>query len=98
MLEKQGIPYKYEQALSLGRFGSVRPDFTCLNVRTRTEYIWEHFGMMDDEDYSNKNISKINAYEDNGFHAGNNLIMTFETSKYPINSSIIKTMIQTYLL
>ena len=55
MLEQKGIPYRYEYPINLKNAGSVRPDFTCLNVRTRQEYIWEHFGMMDNIAYANKN-------------------------------------------
>ncbi len=98
MLEKYGVPYKYECPLKLSKWGMVRPDFTCLNVRTRKEYIWEHFGMMDDESYANKNVMKINLYEESGYNAGKNMIMTFETSQHPINSNIIKTMIRSYLI
>lgn len=97
MLEKYGVPYKYECPTKLSKWGMVRPDFTCLNIRTRKEYIWEHFGMMDDENYANKNVMKINLYEESGYHAGENMIMTFETSQHPINSNIIKTMINSYL-
>ena len=97
LLEQYGIPYKYEYPLSLGKM-SVRPDFLCLNARTRNEYVWEHFGMMDDPEYANKNIKKISRYEQNGYLAGKNMILTFETSLTPINSNIIKAMIENYLI
>ena len=98
MLEKFGVPYKYEFPVFLEGKGSVRPDFICLNLRNRREYVWEHFGMMDDEEYVQKNIYKINCYEQSGYYPGVNLIMSFETSQTPINSNIIKTMIRQYLL
>ncbi len=98
MLEKYKVPFRYEYPLILGKRGIVSPDFTCLNIRERKEFIWEHFGMMDDEGYARKNVYKINSYEENGFHAGTNMIMTFETSLTPINSNIIRTMIEKYLL
>ncbi len=98
MLEKNGIPFKYERPLYLKNWGTVRPDFTCLNVRTRKEYVWEHFGKMNDEDYATENIAKIHAYERNGFIMGSNMIMTFETSEHPINSNNIKLLIQKFLL
>ncbi|MFQ6929598.1 MAG: hypothetical protein ACLRR3_00115 [Eubacterium sp.] len=37
--------------LRLKGYGTVKPDFTVLNKRTRHEYVWEHFGMMDDSIY-----------------------------------------------
>ncbi len=97
-LEQKGIPYKYERPLFLDDLGMVRPDFTCLNVKTRKEYIWEHFGMMDNIAYANKNIGKINAYERNGFFPGKNMIVTFESSQNNISSNIIKAMLEQYLL
>ena len=98
MLEQSGIPYRYEYPLALKGIGTVRPDFTCLNIRTRKEYIWEHFGMMDNISYANKNIGKIEAYEQSGYFLGKNMIMTFETSQHAISSNIIKAMIKEYLV
>ena len=98
MLEREAVPYHYEYPIMLNGVGTVRPDFTCLNVRTGQEFIWEHFGMMDNIAYANKNISKINAYEQNGYYPGKNMIMTFETSQHAVSSYIIKTMIENYLI
>jgi len=98
MLEQFKVPYRYEYPITLKGIGTVRPDFMCLNIRTRKEFIWEHFGMMDNIAYANKNIAKINAYEQNGFYQGKNIIMTFETSQYAISSYVIKNMIEQYLL
>ena len=98
MLEKNGVCYRYEYPITLKGLGTVRPDFFCLNKRTGKEYVWEHFGMMDNIAYANKNIAKIQAYEQNGFLAGKNMIMTFESSVTPISSSTIKQMIEEYLL
>ena len=97
-LERYGIPYRYEFPLILWDNSNVRPDFYCLNVRERREKVWEHFGMMDDPDYANKNVRKISNYEMSGYHADSNFIMTFETSKVPICSKIIDEKIEAYLL
>lgn len=98
MLEKAGVNYRYEYPVTLKGLGTVRPDFLCLNERTGKEYIWEHFGMMDNIAYANKNINKIQTYEQNGFLAGKNIIMTFEASATPLSSSVVKRMIEEYLL
>ncbi len=98
MLEYLNIPYIYEYPYYLKGLGTVHADFTCLNVRTRTVYVWEHFGMMDSIAYANKNTYKINVYGQNGFFAGINMIMTFETSQIPANSNIIKAIIEQYLI
>jgi hypothetical protein len=98
MLEQNGVCYRYEYPLMLNGLGTVRPDFLCLNKRTGKEYVWEHFGMMDNIAYANKNIAKIQTYEQNGFLAGKNMIMTFESSMTPLSSATIKQMIEEYLL
>ena len=97
-LEKYDIPFRYEFPVNLRNAGKVRPDFYCLNVQTRKEYIWEHFGMMDNIAYSNKNIQKIEDYEISGYTLGDNFIATFESSQHPINTNIIKSKIHTYLV
>ena len=68
-----------------------------LNVRKRQEILWEHLGMMDDEIYVEKAIQKITTYEQNGIFPGENLILTYETKKNPLNQKTIMRMIQHYL-
>lgn len=97
MMAMYGIPYRYEFPMLLDNV-ERRPDFTCLNVRTRKEFIWEHFGMMDIEDYALKNVDKIGRYILNGYIPGENFIMTFETQNKPLHSGVIKAMIENYLI
>lgn len=97
MLNLYGIPYRYEFPLVMDSI-EFRPDFLCLNVRTRKEYVWEHFGMMELEDYARKNVDKISRYMLNSYIPGENFIMTFETTKKPLNSEVIKAMIENYLI
>ena len=97
MLNLYGIPYRYEFPLMMDSI-DFRPDFLCLNARTRKEYVWEHFGMMELEDYARKNVDKISRYMLNGYIPGENFIMTFETTKKPLNSEVIKAMIENYLI
>ena len=98
MLEQYGVPFKYEKPLQLRGMGEVRPDFSCLKVKSRKEVIWEHFGMMDNLTYANKNVTKLACYHQNGFYVGENLITTFETSQNQISSKLIRGMIEQYLL
>ena len=96
ILNHDGIPYRYEYPIALKGLGTVYPDFTILNIRLRKEVVWEHMGMMDDEDYAQSAIRKINAYLMNGFDPGENLILTFETRSCPLSVKIIQKMIQKY--
>jgi hypothetical protein len=56
------IPYQYEQPLYLADFGYINPDFLLLNVRTRKEYYWEHLGLMDNPEYCDKAVKKIECF------------------------------------
>lgn len=97
-LKREGIPYRYEYPVFLKHLGEVYPDFTVLNVRERKEIYWEHLGMMDDIDYVEYALKKMEAYEANGIFAGENLILTYETKKNPLNPKTVTRMIKRYLL
>ncbi|MBE5853553.1 MAG: hypothetical protein E7299_11505 [Lachnospiraceae bacterium] len=92
-LYKNHIPYKYEKPLYLLSYGKVHPDFTILDVENRKEIYWEHLGLMDDLDYREKSLHKLIWYELDGYLLGDSLIITFETSKQPLNSKWIELII-----
>lgn len=98
MLYREGIHYRYEYPLYLRGTGRIYPDFTILNLRLRKEILWEHLGMMDDIAYSEKAIQRIASYEQNGIFPGEDLILTCETRKNPLNSKTIMLMMEKYLL
>ena len=94
------IPNLYECPIKLrseGRFITVRPDFTLLNVRTREQFIHEHFGMIDNPQYADQFIRKIELYEKNGIFPGKNLLVTWESSMHPLNAQQIEMLIKEYL-
>ncbi len=97
LLYKEKIPYRYEYPIYLSGIGRIYPDFTSLNIKKRKEIIWEHFGMMDDPAYIEKSLQKIALYEQNGFFPGENLILTYESKKNPINQKLVLLMINRYL-
>ena len=97
LLNKEGIPYRYESPILLSGLGTVYPDFTVLNVKHRKELYWEHLGMMDDSEYVEKALQKIAMYEENGIFQGESLILTYETRLNPISPTIVKLMISQYL-
>ena len=96
--ESVGIIYKYEAPLYLKPYGVVYPDFTFLSRKTGKEIYWEHEGMMDHPDYAKSAVHKIELYEKNGIFPGENLILTFESSATILNSELVKTIVQKYLL
>lgn len=96
-LYKANIPYRYECPLELINGLVIYPDFTLLNTKTRENVYWEHLGMMDDANYAEKAIQKINTYMQNGIYLGKNLLVTFETRNNPINHRTIDVIISAYL-
>ena len=79
--------YLYEKRITLNDHGRTvyrYPDFTILDPVTRTEVIFEHFGMVDDaEYYQNSFIDKLRLYLENGYVIGETFLFTFETHDRP---------------
>ena len=100
-LNRLKIPYKYEYPIKIvNETDDIRtfyPDFLCLNVRTRQEFIWEHLGMMDDAEYAGSAARKLRLFEKNGIFPGKNLIITMETSELPINAKQVEKVALQYL-
>lgn len=97
-LNRLNVPYRYEYPLKLKGGQTFYPDFLCLNVRTRHELIWEHFGMMDDADYLKKALWKLQLYNDNNYFLGFNLIITMESLRSPIKNRQFEQIIKKFLL
>ena len=97
MLETRGIPFHYERPLYLRGLGTVHPDFTVLNKRTRKVYYWEHLGMMDDDSYCDRALEKINFYVLNGHLLGIDLLLTHETASRPVKTQVLEKNIEAYL-
>ncbi len=98
LLSKYHIPYRYEYPLIIKDFGTVYPDFTTLHVRKRKEIYIEHLGLLDDATYRENVIRKITKYEMAGIPLGDNLLLSFETLKNPLNVQVVEKMIKERLL
>ena len=93
-LSRAGIPYRYEFPTSIKGWGTLYPDFTCLDTRTREEIIWEHFGLMNDPDYVENAVQKIAHYAASGYTIGKNFIATFESSNTPLSVKQVQECIK----
>lgn len=92
-----GILYVYEYPLML-EDGWVFSDFKLLNLRLRKTIYQEHFGRMDDPDYVEGAVQKVQRYERSGYHMGDQIIYTMETSRNPLNMKDVEIMIRQFLL
>ena len=93
-LLKEKVPYRYEYPLEIPAWGKVYPDFTILDVENKRNIIFEHFGLMDDMDYANNAIAKIQMYANAGYVLGDNFFMTLETSQRPLDSRVLDGVVK----
>ena len=96
VLLKEKVPYRYECPLKM-KNQIIHPDFTILRLRDRKVMYWEHLGMMDDTEYRNAAFQRIRMYEANGIFPGDQLILTFETLRMPLNVEIVQKMVKHYI-
>lgn len=94
-----GIPYHYEKPIFIKSKGEYYyPDFTILNKRTRKVYLWEHMGLLADEEYRVKNLTKIDDYVTKGYVVGKNFVVTFESYDKTIATETIDAIIRANFL
>ncbi len=108
-LYKAGLEFCYEKALEvvsqvprangqiLYNRDVIYPDFTILLPDGQKIY-WEHFGMMDDEKYYSKNISRLKLYFANGIYPPKNLILTVDGNKMPFDMSAVWRITEGFIL
>ena len=97
VLYKNKIPFRYECAL---RFGEtlLYPDFTIRHPKTGGIFYWEHFGLMDDANYSKNTFSKLQTYTSHGIVPTIQLITTYETKEHPLNIETVEKIVKDYFL
>ena len=94
-----GVPYKYEWPYTLDDgYTTIHPDFLALNKHTRKEVLWEHFGKLDDADYCDRMQQRLEGYSKYGYFPGKRLILTYESSKHPLNTEYVDRLIKEFLL
>ncbi|MBR3769572.1 MAG: hypothetical protein IKL06_03460 [Lachnospiraceae bacterium] len=89
-----GIPYRYEYPIYLDSNIKIHPDFTILRMPEREEVYLEHFGLLDDAEYVEQMVWKLNMYEKNGIYLGVKLFITHETSANPLNMKALDGMVR----
>lgn len=97
LLYTNKIPFRYEAPLILGDH-TIFPDFTIRHPVTGDFYYWEHFGLMDIEDYRRNTFSKLQLYSNHGIYPGIHLITTYETKSHPLNYEAIESLIKLHFL
>lgn len=88
-LYAMGLPYRYEYPVTLKSGIRVYPDFTILKMSERKEIYLEHFGLLDEETYFESTLRKLHSYSENDIFLGDNLLITYETSSYPLSTKML---------
>jgi hypothetical protein len=95
LLDQNKIPFRYEAELLIGN-RVRRPDFSINRFSDGKLVIWEHFGLMDQEEYRQKTIDKLHFYLRHSFFPSDNLICTYEHDLRDI--VCLQKLIEIYLL
>ena len=73
------------------------PDFT-IKLPDGSIMYWEHFGMMDQDDYRKKNLHKMGTYIENNIYVPQDLIITMDSDTVPFDNLIVKGIIDSRIL
>lgn len=98
LLAKYNVPYAYETEIRLRPGYVAHPDFTILNRGTRKTIYWEHFGKLDDAEYTFKNLRRLNDYDRSGYELGEDLIVTMESKRDVIDVRAVEEKILKYCI
>lgn len=80
LLYNLGIPFVYEPVIIVNG-KRLAPDFIIMDPITKKEYLWEHFGMLDDPQYVSDAYNKLISYNEIGWRLGINLMVTSEDAE-----------------
>lgn len=90
--------FRYEHPLFLPKSRkNVYPDFTVINKRTGVIKYIEHAGMMDDPDYVDHFIKKINTYIENDIMPGRDLMISYESSSNHLVNRIFRLEFEDFM-
>lgn len=91
----RGVPYKYECPIMIdGKV--IHPDFSSMRMSDHKIIYHEHCGMMDDPDYVNDLVERVNLYNQAGIVQGDRLTFSFETSDKPLDIRVIDRLIDEF--
>ena len=95
ILYSAGIPFHYEEKLELNN-AVFYPDFTIRHPKNGKIFYWEHFGLMDNQEYINSACFKLRTYCENGIVPSINLIVTYETKEHPLQIDDVEELVKKY--
>lgn len=88
-----GLHYRYEDPLQVGKI-TYHPDFQIMHPLTCEIFYWEHFGKIDDPEYAQKLVDKIESYAEIGIISGLNFTTTYECYNKPLSMLTVNRNIE----
>ena len=86
----KGIKYEYEQILEGTKvLGRLHPDFSFADA-AGDRVIWEHLGMMHDDEYVRGWKWKLEWYQKNGYELGKNLFTSEERKGEGLKMDVLR--------
>ena len=96
ILHSMEIPYHYEKRLTIN--GETKyPDFTLLRGGLGRDKYIEYFGMMDREDYIERNLEKINWYLNHKIIPGERILFLYENSQSGLDAVLVRKQIEAFM-
>ena len=96
LLFSLNIPYRYEMKLEI-KSDIKYPDFTIKRPGSSEKKYIEYFGMLENEDYEERNFNKINWYLNHGFTQGKDVLFLFENTASGMDMVVIQKQIEMLL-
>jgi len=97
ILYSHKIPFRYEAPLQLDNI-TFYPDFTIRHPETGQFIYWEHFGLVEQPEYRQNMLSKLELYMSHGIFPNINLVTTYETKDYPLSMELVQKAVEYYFL
>lgn len=95
-LTERRIPFIYEDELTLVTAGdgpvTVRPDFVFTTMYGQ-KIVWEHLGMLSNEDYFTTATEKLKLYHQSGYYINSNLFLSTDTVDGRLDMAAITNII-----
>ena len=97
VLDSHGFEFKYEVALHInGR--TIYPDFVIRRKRDGKIFIWEHFGLISNDEYRQKMYRRLEELHEAGFNLWDNLLISFDSVEGSIDVDFAEKIINLYLM
>ena len=94
-LINRGIPYIYEMPVKVNGIW-MHPDFRFFSLSRSKPMIWEHAGMMGDNEYKNDFSRKLDTYINGGYVPCVDVVFTFDTTDGNIDTRMIDAILDEY--